>query len=206
MTLVLDHLVFAGPDLAAAVAHVTELTGVEPAPGGSHVGRGTANYLADLGSGAYLEVIGPDPAQPEPEGPRPFGIDDLTEPALVAWAVRTTDIDATVADLRAAGYDPGDVFDMSRDAQGELLSWRLTSPGGLDGLAPFLIDWGSTPHPTTRGLPKIPLLLVTGVHPDPAAVDVVTRALNLELLVRHDKKPGLVAVLRRTDGSQITLT
>ncbi|GAA4549585.1 VOC family protein [Amycolatopsis samaneae] len=206
MTFALDHLVFAGPDLGAAVAHVAELTGVEPVPGGSHVGLGTANHLADLGAGAYLEVIGPDPAQPEPSAPRPFGIDDLREPALVTWAVRTPDIDVAVAGVRAAGYDPGDAHDMSRDAQGELLSWRLTTPGGLDGLAPFLIDWGSTPHPTTRGLPKIPLLMVTGVHPDPAAVDVVTRALGLELLVRRDRKPGLVAVLRRPDGAQVTLS
>lgn len=206
MTLTLDHLVFAGPDLAAAVAQVAELTGVAPAPGGSHVGLGTANYLADLGAGAYLEIIGPDPGQPDHGGPRPFGIDSLREPALVTWAVRTTDIDATIAEVRAGGYDPGDAFDMSREANGEVLSWRLTAPGGLDGLAPFLIDWGTTAHPTTRDLPEIPLLLVTGVHPDPAAVDAVTRALTLELLVRRDRKPGLVAVLRASDGRQVTLS
>jgi hypothetical protein len=205
MSFVLDHLVYAGPDLAAAVAHVTELTGVAPARGGSHVGIGTANYLADLGAGAYLEIVGPDPAQPEPARPRPFGIDELTESALVAWALRTTDLDAAIAEARANGFDPGDAVEMSREtADGELLSWRLTSP--RPGLAPFLIDWGDTPHPTTRGLPSLPLLMVTGTHPDPAKFAKVMDALNLEFLVRRAEKPGLSAALRRPDGRQVALT
>lgn len=204
---VLDHLVYAGPDLAEAVARVTALTGVTPAPGGSHVGLGTANHLADLGAGMYLEVVGPDPAQPEPDAPRPFGIDELTEPALVAWAVRTTDLDATIAEARAHGFDPGDALEMSREtADGEVLRWRLTPPSAPGTLRPFLIDWGSTPHPTTRGLPSIPLLMVTGAHPDPASVRTATDALGLELLVRRADKAGLNAALRTPEGRQVALS
>ncbi|MGW4528542.1 VOC family protein [Amycolatopsis sp. NPDC004378] len=203
----LDHLVYAGPDLAEAVARVTALTGVTPAPGGSHVGLGTANHLADLGAGMYLEVVGPDPAQPEPENPRPFGIDDLTEPALVAWAVRTTDLDATIAQARARGFDPGDAVEMSRATQdGEVLRWRLTPPSLPGTLRPFLIDWGTTPHPTTRGLPSIPLLMVTGAHPDPESVKTATEALGLELLVRRANQASLTAALQAKDGRQVALT
>lgn len=203
----LDHLVYAGPDLAEAVARVTDLTGVTPAPGGSHVGLGTANHLADLGAGMYLEVIGPDPAQPAPENPRPFGIDDLTEPALVAWAVRTTDLDATIENARTRGFDPGDAVDMSRETQdGELLRWRLTPPSAPGTLRPFLIDWGTTPHPTTRGLPSIPLLMVTATHPDPASVHTATEALGLEFLVRRTEKATLTAALQSSQGRQVALT
>ncbi|MET8999648.1 VOC family protein [Amycolatopsis sp. NPDC004169] len=203
----LDHLVYAGPDLADAVARVAALTGVTPAPGGRHVGVGTANHLADLGAGMYLEVIGPDPEQPDPEGPRPFGIDELTEPALVAWAVRTTDIDSTIAKARAHGFDPGDATEMSRETgDGETLHWRLTPPSAPGTLRPFLIDWGSTPHPTTRGLPKIPLLMVTAAHPDPASVHTATDALGLEFLVRRAEKAGLTAALRTPDGRQVALS
>ncbi|WP_037303452.1 VOC family protein [Amycolatopsis orientalis] len=205
--LVLDHLVYAGPNLEEAVARVADLTGVTPVRGGRHVGLGTANYLADLGAGAYLEVVGPDPDQPEHIGPRPFGIDELTAPALVTWAARVRDIDNAIAEARERGYDPGEAFEMSRATDdGELLTWRLTGAGGLDGLAPFLIDWGSTPHPTTRGLPSIPLLLVTGVHPEPAAVETAVRALGMDMLVRRDDRPGLVAVLQNSAGKQVALS
>ncbi|ANN22248.1 hypothetical protein SD37_35170 [Amycolatopsis orientalis] len=205
--LVLDHLVYAGPDLEEAVARVADLTGVTPVRGGRHVGLGTANYLADLGAGAYLEVVGPDPDQPEHVGPRPFGIDELAAPALVTWAARVRDIDNAIAEARERGYDPGEAFEMSRATDdGELLTWRLTGAGGLDGIAPFLIDWGSTPHPTTRGLPSIPLLLVTGVHPEPAAVETAVRALGMDMLVRRDDRPGLVAVLQNSAGKQVALS
>ena len=203
----LDHLVYAAPDLTEAVAHVTELTGIAPVRGGSHVGLGTANYLAGLGRDAYLEIIGPDPGQPAPEQPRPFGIDDLTEPKLVTWSVHPADFDAAIAAAREKGYDPGEVAEMSRrTADDELLTWRLTPPGALGGLAPFLIDWGSTPHPASRDLPVIPLLMMTGVHPDPGAVDQVMAALGLEFLVRKDKQSGLVAVLADTTGHQVSLS
>ncbi|MEU3625864.1 hypothetical protein BS329_23710 [Amycolatopsis coloradensis] len=205
--LVLDHLVYAGPNLEEAIARVADLTGVTPVRGGRHVGLGTANYLADLGAGAYLEVVGPDPAQSEHVGPRPFGVDELTEPALVTWAARVRGIDAAIAEARERGYDPGEAFEMSRATDdGDLLTWRLTGAGGLDGLAPFLIDWGSTPHPTTRRLPAIPLLLVIGVHPEPTAVESAVRALGMDILVRRDTKPGLVAVLQNSAGKQITLS
>ena len=203
----LDHLVYAGPDLADAVTRVAELTGVTPAPGGSHPGLGTANHLADLGAGMYLEVIGPDPAQPDPDVPRPFGIDDLTEPALVAWAVRTTDLDATIAQARAHGFDPGDALEMSRaTAGGETLHWRLTPPSAPGTLRPFLIDWGTTPHPTTRGLPSLPLLMVTATHPDPSWVHTATDALGLEFLVRRTEKATLTAALRTPQGRQVALS
>ncbi|WP_410590608.1 VOC family protein [Amycolatopsis sp. lyj-23] len=203
----LDHLVYAGPDLAEAVARVTALTGVTPVPGGRHVGLGTANHLADLGAGMYLEVVGPDPAQPAPAHRRPFGIDDLAGPALVAWAVRTTDIDATIARARARGFDPGDAVEMSREtAEGELLRWRLTPPSAPGSLRPFLIDWGTTPHPTTRDLPSLPLLMVTGTHPDPASVTTATDALGLEFLVRRAGTASLTAALRTPEGRQVALS
>ena len=110
----IDHLVLAGPDLEQAAARVAAKLGVAPAPGGRHIGFGTHNRLVDLDHGAYLEVIGPDPDQPAPPGPRPFGIDDLTEPRLVAWAVRTASIVEELARMSAEGLDLGPVAAMQR--------------------------------------------------------------------------------------------
>jgi hypothetical protein len=92
----MDHIVYAVPRrLMQAVAWFAGLTGVQPVPGGSHHGRGTANFLVGLGAGAYLEIIGPDPHQPQPPGGRWFGIDRLTAPRIVTWAIRTADIDGS---------------------------------------------------------------------------------------------------------------
>lgn len=143
----IDHLVYAGPDLDRAAAHVTSLLEVELEEGGRHVGFGTRNRLLNLGNGAYLEVIGPDPDQPNPAEPRPFGIDDLSAPRLVAWAVQSESIVADVSRLRSAGIDLGPVMAMQRARPGgEVLRWKLTRPTA--GLLPFVIDWGGTPHPT----------------------------------------------------------
>ena len=101
----IDHIVYGVPRrLAQAVAWFAALTGAQPARGGSHEGMGTANFLIGLGAGAYLEIIGPDPDQPQPVGGRWFGIDRLTAPRIVTWAIRTADIDGSVTPARALGY------------------------------------------------------------------------------------------------------
>jgi hypothetical protein len=199
----LDHLVLAGPDLGAAVRSFAELTGVEPVQGGGHVGLGTANYLVDLGGGSYLEIIGPDPNQPEPEQPRPFGIDELQVPRMVTWAIRTDDLDALIADARSAGYDIADPIAMSRrTVDGELLAWRLAfaPPRYGDGVVPFVIDWGSTPHPTSRRLPRTELVELRARHPDPESVRPALAALRAELSVDFGELASLTAVVAGADG------
>ncbi|MER5452524.1 VOC family protein [Streptomyces sp. NPDC002766] len=180
----LDHLVLATPDLAATVADFTRRTGVPPAPGGAHVGRGTRNFLVSLGGSSYLEIIGPDPEQTEPDGPRPFAVDDLAVARTVTWAVSPPDLDAAVTSARARGYDPGDIRPMSRRRpDGTLLRWRLTDGDTQhpSGLVPFLIDWGSAVHPSASGLPVTPLLRLSASAPDPAELRPLLAAVDAEL-------------------------
>jgi hypothetical protein len=195
--------VLAGPNLEQTVAWFAELTGIEPAPGGSHVGLGTANALVALGGRAYLEIIGPDPEQPTPARARPFGIDDLVTPRIVTWAVATADLDGLVARARAAGYDPGEPATMSRRTlDGALLEWRLTAArvDDGDGVIPFLIDWGSTSHPTSRGLPDARLLEFGARHPDPDSVRPALAAVGAELPVVFGEMVTLTAIVQGVDG------
>ncbi|MGW2521714.1 VOC family protein [Streptomyces sp. NPDC001617] len=180
----LDHLVLATPDLAATVADFTRRTGVTPAAGGAHVGRGTRNFLVSLGGSSYLEIIGPDPEQSDPDGPRPFAVDELATARTVTWAISPPDLDAAVATARARGYDPGDIRPMSRRRpDGTLLEWRLTDGDTQhpSGLVPFLIDWGSSVHPTASGLPVTPLRHLSASAPAPDEIRTLLSALDVEL-------------------------
>ncbi|MFF8480582.1 VOC family protein [Streptomyces antibioticus] len=182
----LDHIVLATPDLAATVAEFARRTGVVPAPGGVHIGFGTRNCLVGLGGGAYLEILGPDPEQSAPAGPRPFGVDGLDSARTITWAISPSDIDATVATVRVHGYDPGDVREMSRRRpDGTLLEWRLTDGGTPhpSGLVPFLIDWADAVHPSASDLPLTPLLELTATAPDPEEVRPVLSALGTDLVI-----------------------
>lgn len=171
-----DHLVIAARDLPALVTWFTERTGVTPTPGGPHLGLGTRNELAGLGSTSYVELVAIDPDQPEPERPRPFGIDDLGEGEIVlaTTAVAVDDLEAAVASVEARGLDGGMPMAMSRRRpDGVVLEWRLAVPTdpAQAGVVPFSIEWGpSTPHPASTLDDPLELVEVRAHHPDPIVV------------------------------------
>jgi hypothetical protein len=89
-----------------------------------------------------------------------------------------------------------------RTPDGELLEWQLTAVrfDYGDGLVPFLIDWGGTPHPSGRDLPETRLLEVTARHPDPDSVTPALTALGVELEVKRGELAALTAVVQGRDG------
>ena len=199
----LDHLVYAAPDLEGAVVRLADDLGVRAAPGGKHTGTGTHNALLALGGGAYLEVIAPDPAQPPPEGPRPFGLDVLTRPRLVTWAMKAPDIEKRVERARARGLDLGNVIALSRDLpDGGQLHWRLSLATRLigEGLVPFLIDWGDSPHPSDSAPQGCTLLALRAEHPRPELIRSLLTALDEGLPVAEGRAPALVATLQTPNG------
>ncbi len=200
-----DHLVYGVPDLADGVDRFEELTGVRPSPGGSHPDWGTANALLALGGDTYLEIIGPDPEQPESPGPKPFDLDRLTAPRWVAWAVKAPGIDERVARSRRQGYDPGPVVSMGRRRpDGVELAWRLALPTRwretLGGVVPFLIDWGATPHPGGSAAAGLRLLELKGAHPEPGRVRRRLAAMGVVMAVREAALQGLEATLETPRG------
>jgi len=206
---VLDHLVYAVGDLEAGRRRFAEATGVTPALGGAHPGRGTHNALASLG-GSYLELIAPDPAQPAPDGPWPFGLDTVDGDGLVAFAVRPgaeESIDDLVVRSGVAGHDLGDVISMSRRRpDGVELRWRNTVPPPVPGgVIPFVIDWGPTAMPSTTAPSGLELITFSALHPDPADVCAALAALRFDMVVAVDQAAGLVATLRGPKGA-VTLT
>jgi len=200
----IDHLVYAVPSLPAAIADVAERSGVRAQAGGKHVGRGTHNALLALGPRTYLEIIAPDPEQPEPSMPRPFGLDRISHSTLAGWALACDDIDAAVARARSHGYDPGDVTDGRRvGPTGTALRWRMTSSRTAGGLVPFLISWGDTEHPARSAPRGLSLEACYIEHPDPASLAPLLTALGADVQIRPAAAAALVARLGGPNGSTV---
>jgi hypothetical protein len=198
-----DHLVYATPDLQLGIERIERLLGVRASPGGQHPGRGTRNALLSLGPSVYLEIIGPDPEQPAPALPRPFGIDDLREPRLAAWAAKSRALDQLARDAARGGVILGEVISGSRRrTDGVVLSWRYTDPRTVvaDGIVPFFIDWGSTPHPAASAAVGASLVAFRAEHPDAERVQPALRRLSIDLAVRQGARAALIAVVSSPRG------
>lgn len=202
--MLIDHLVYAAPDLGSAVAGIEERFGVRAEAGGRHIGRGTRNALLALGSRTYLEIIAPDPGQPDPPMARPFGVEDVSHGKLAGWALACDDIDAAVIRARRRGYDPGEVAGMERaEPAGTVLRWRLTLNAMTGSLLPFLISWGDSRHPAESAPRGLVLESFHIEHPDPASLTPLLAALGADVRVTPAAGPALVARLRGPNGSMV---
>jgi hypothetical protein len=200
---IVDHLVYATPDLQLGIETIEKLFGVRATPGGEHPGRGTRNALISLGSRVYLEIIGPDPEQPAPALPRPFGIDDLKEARLVTWVAKGKNLESFANEAARGGVKLGQVIDGSRRrTDGVMLSWRYTDPRTVvfDGLVPFFIDWGKTPHPASTSTSGASLIALRAEHPHPEPVQEALNKLGLDLRVQRGPRPALIATVNSPRG------
>ena len=207
----IDHIVLGARTLEEGAAFVERHLGAAPQKGGPHPGFGTHNMLLGLGSACYLEIIAPDPAQPDPPHPRPFDLDNPAvhtmleaEPRLLAWVARTPALDAVVARL---GPRAGEVKAMSRGT----LSWRMAFPPqnqDMENLIPPLIQWEGRSAALHLKDSHVRLAALEAEHPDPNGVKAALRERGLEevLRVRQSPHARLVARLRRADGQDVALS
>jgi len=201
----LDHLVYATPNLADGIRQITQSFGVSPLPGGIHPGWGTRNAIVPLSPTTYLEVIGPD--SESPIQPVVFGLATLQKSRLVTWAAKGRRLAELVAGAQGFGLQLGTAMPGRRQRpDGAMLSWELTDPSPLvgDGLIPFFIDWGHSPHPAMAHPAQIGLLHLQASHPNPDLLLPALRRLDLDLDLRPGPQVGLRAILATPRG-QMTL-
>lgn len=202
-----DHLVDAVPDLERGMRDIEAVTGIRPAIGGQHPGRGTHNALVALGAACYLEIVAPDPLQPRPTAERWLGVDQCVAAGLsrmTTWAVSTRDLSAQMRTLHGVGIDLGEVRTGSRTRHdGTRLTWQLTDPVPLtfDGVVPFLIDWGSSIHPARTAPSGAQLVGLRCEHPDAARVERILQLLSLRVDVCEAAKPAIVATVKTPLGT-----
>ena len=202
---VLDHLVYATPDLDAAIAEIERSLGVRASIGGQHKAWGTRNALISLGPRMYLELFGPDPSLPAP-ATRPFGLDTLARARLASWVARAEDLAAVVRSAAVEGVDLGEVQQRSRQRpDGSVLAWTMTDPtkSRADGIVPYFIHWGDSPHPAASSPTGCALLAIRARHPDALRLRRVLRALGLDLPVEQGPSAALEATIRSPAGDVV---
>jgi glyoxalase-like protein len=194
----INHLVYATRDLDRGIEEIEKLLGVRASPGGQHQGLGTRNALVAVGPNAYMEIFAPDPDQPEPTTPRPYGLDALKASRLVAWFVKGGDLARIRTLARERGVPLGEVKSGTRRrADGVEWSWQFTDPWNAvaDGVVPFFIDWGTSPHPSQTATKGLSLVSLRAEHPDVDRAKRMLQELGLRLSVTTGPIPSLIAVI-----------
>lgn len=145
-----DHLVHYVNDLDQPVQIFGE-QGLVAFRGGSHKDWGTYNALSYFGL-TYLEFLGIENLELAQATEHNVVVRDavtvLPEHEVLSRVVlRTDDIEAIEASLKAAGLSLSPIIDGRRlDNKGRLIEWRMmTIDGDFQGLVyPFIIQWNGT--------------------------------------------------------------
>lgn len=198
-----DHLVYATADLDRGIAEIERLLGVRASLGGQHPTWGTHNALLPLGPRSYLEIIAPDSSHFPSSGERPFGLDRAGPSRLRAWAANATGLEGLRAAAVRRGVMLGNVISGSRQrTDGTILNWKLTDLSYVvaEGIVPFFIDWGQSPHPASTTPTGATLVNLRAEHPDADRVRKMFEDLALDLTVTLGPVPALVAEIECPNG------
>lgn len=205
----LDHILLGCNDLDKGIAFVEEKAGVRAAFGGVHPGRGTRNALLALGERHYLEIIAPDPAQPNATEPLSRTLKELTQPRLVGWAVHPGDIDAFAKKLRDAGLMfEGPRAGSRRRPDERVLNWKtLTLTDDGQGMLPFFIQWSADSiHPSADAPAGCNIVHFEISGPTSAELSRLCKLLELDVPVGRSDKPELRARITGRSGKVMELT
>jgi hypothetical protein len=189
-TIRIDHVILGITNLAQGTARFAALTGVAPAIGGEHPGRGTRNALVGLGPDLYLEILAATDPHASTLDPK-VRYSDLT---FAGWALATSSIEDVVNRLRAAGLEAGEPVPGSRRApDGTLLQWKtaFAAGPGLE-LAPFFIEWSTgTTHPSASAPAGCRLASLEIELPDVGPLHALFGAVAFEQTLRTGKTPAV---------------
>jgi hypothetical protein len=189
-----DHILLGVADLEAGIRRIEEQTGVRAKLGGAHPGRGTRNALLSLGGLHYLEIIAPDPAQAD--HPNEMGLEKLSSPRIIQWAIHTEDIAAAKREAEANGVKTIGPQPGSRQRpDGKMLRWQTLGIEQTMPLLPFFIEWEpGSPHPSSDAprLGEAKSLRFETPQPDELHRILHGAAINADI--------------RKSDSSRIVLT
>ena len=205
MSVHVDHLLWAAPDLDAGTDLFADLSGARPVTGGSHPGFGTRNALLSFSPTTYLEVIAPDPAQ-DLDGNLGGEIGALSAPKLWLFALATDDLGAAAQGARSAGVTVEEPIRMNRTTpDGVRLDWSIMriADERWPSKLPFFIDWQGSPHPAGMTPGGASLVSFAAIDPNAEALRAVYAAIGCDVPVHGGAASGFVAHLETPNGSVV---
>ena len=208
----LDHILLGCNDLDRGIEFVEKHTGIPPAFGGVHPGRGTRNAILSLGELSrdelkprrYLEIIAPDPQQSGALDH--YGLLKLTEPRLVGWAAHPGDLNQFATRLRNAGVafdgpNPGS----RKRPDGRLLQWKTLNLKDDDaGLLPFFIEWSAdSVHPSSDSPAGCRIVRFEIATPEPEQLSKAVAILGIDVKIAKAKYAQLRATIAGPKGELV---
>jgi catechol 2,3-dioxygenase-like lactoylglutathione lyase family enzyme len=204
MTLALDHVILAVPDLERAADALERVLGLRATRGGRHPTLGTENSVVPLG-GAYLELVAV--ADEEAATGSAFGRSALaarTEgPRFTGWVARTDDLEAAA--------DGAPVVALSRETpDGGRITWRMAALERLgdEGVLPPLLSWddeASAPPFADRDHPVGRVTLDAVEIGDPDGELAVLPAVA-RLRIEPDEPRGVRCIHVLANGRELLIT
>src|SRR6202521_4881918 len=194
----LDHIILGCNDLDRGIELVQESIGVHPSIGGVHPGRGTRNALLSLGERRYLEIMAPDPDQPDAKDPLAVHLRKLSEPGIVGWAAHPGDLSSFAKKLRDAGVAfEGPTPGSRKRPDGRILQWQtLTLKDNPSWLLPFFIEWrADSLHPSADAPAGCRLIRFEVMTPEPDKLAKTAALLLLDVPIIKGEMPQLRATI-----------
>ncbi|MBI4851882.1 MAG: VOC family protein [Acidobacteria bacterium] len=197
---VLDHLVWAVPDLDLAIKEIETATGIKAAIGGNHPSHGTCNALISMGDGEYFEILARDNSLPAGELAK--FCQNLSKPNLVTWVVRTNNIPEIIKRAESAGYQTV-LKEMNRlKPNGEQLKWQLLWLKGHEcgNYVPLIIDWQNSTHPSLDAPSGLKLVSFTVEAINPKPLEDIFSLLSINVNLKSSLKNRMIALIDSPKG------
>ena len=141
---VLDHIVFAAPDLELAMQQFEDMTGIKPTLVGPLQGLGVCTAHVGLDHSRYIVILAPDK---ENDGPLGDDLRTLSEGTLTPYhyAIRSSEVSRLVEGYISdvLGWNPDHIAIVQALPDASLRQWDLlTMYGhGVGGIAPSYVKW-----------------------------------------------------------------
>jgi hypothetical protein len=204
---VLDHIVWAVPELEEGRRIFESLTGVTSVSGGKSPGNTVShNALVNLGNGAYFEIFCPSVVMKS--GPWLDLVREDGKPKIASFCMRVEDgFKALQKNIPAAGLKGTEPRAMGRvRPDGVEIKWKLLNVSGskLDNSLPFFIDWlGSRPHPAEDSPTGVLLKRFEVAHPNASEIKRIFDTLEIDIPVITTDKPSFAAYLDTPKGAVV---